>query len=86
MSAELTLKKVPEQIKSLISREADNNRRSINQEAIVLLEEALLSRARQAGIGRSDAEAILARYAVLPILDSRPDSEIIEYDAIGLPK
>ena len=46
MSAELQLKKVPEQIKSLISREADLHRRSINQEAIVLLEEALLARAR----------------------------------------
>ena len=40
MSSELTLKKVSLQIKSLISREAAGHRRSINQEAIVLLEDA----------------------------------------------
>ena len=29
---------------------------------------------------------VFGRYAALPTLDSRPDSEIIEYDEIGLPK
>lgn len=86
MSTELTLKRVPMQIKSLISREAAGHRRSINQEAIVLLEEALLARARQSGVGRSEEEAILARYAALPTQDARPASEVIEYDEIGLPK
>ena len=86
MTVELTLKKVPDQIKSLINREAQTHRRSINQEAIVLLEEALLARARDAGVGRSEADAILARYAALPTRDARSESEVIEYDAIGLPK
>ncbi len=43
---DLQLKKVPTHIKSLIDREAALHRRSINQETIVLLEEALLARAR----------------------------------------
>lgn len=86
MRSELTLKKVPLQIKSLISREAAGHRRSINQEAIVLLEEALLARARQSGTGRRETDAILDRYAAMPTLDSRPAAEIMQYDEIGLPK
>ena len=86
MGSDLILKKVPSQIKSLISREAAGHRRSINQEAIVLLEEALLARARQSGVGRSEAEAILERYATMPTLDSRLETDIIQYDEIGLPK
>lgn len=85
MSAELQLKKVPEQIKSLISREADLHRRSINQEAIVLLEEALLARARTSRHSKDDIEAILKRYEELPTLDSRLYEGLIEYDENGLP-
>lgn len=86
MIVDLPLKKVPAQIKSLISREAENHRRSINQETIVLLEEALLARAKSASAGKEEIEAILQRYAELPTLDARPLSEIIVYDEIGLPK
>jgi hypothetical protein len=45
MSVDLFIKKIPDVVKELISREAVDNRRSINQEAIALLEEALLQRA-----------------------------------------
>lgn len=86
MIADLLLKNVPARLKSLISREAENHRRSINQEAIVLLEEALLTRAKNATANKDDIEAILQRYAQLPTLDARPLSEIIAYDEIGLPK
>lgn len=44
MSADLFLKRVPAVVKQLIEREATENRRSVNQEAIALLEEALLHR------------------------------------------
>ena len=44
MSVELFLKNVPSVVKELIAREAFENRRSVNQEAIALLEEALLQR------------------------------------------
>lgn len=44
MSNDLFVKNVPEVIKQLVTREATDNRRSINQEVIALLEEALLRR------------------------------------------
>lgn len=86
MSTELQLKKVPAIVKSLISREASIHRRSINQEAIVLLEEALLARANRQQPSRDEIEEILNRFDKLPTPDSRPMSEIIEYDELGLPK
>lgn len=86
MTTELQLKKVPMHIKSLIGREAGLHRRSINQETIVLLEEALLARARSQTPSRDDIDDILRRYAELPTFDTRQTSEIIEYDEIGLPK
>lgn len=86
MSTELQLKKVPAIVKSLISREASINRRSINQEAIVLLEEALLARAKKQQPSRDEIDEILNRFDKLPTPDARPMSEIIEYDELGLPK
>ena len=86
MTAALQLKKVPSHIKSLIDREASLHRRSINQETIVLLEEALLARARQETTSQEDVQNILKRYAALPTFDPRPVGELIEYDEHGLPK
>lgn len=63
MSVDLFLKKVPLVIKDLIGREAHSNRRSINQEAIALLEEALLSRVELAAQRRPSAHEILETYA-----------------------
>ena len=86
MTTALQLKKVPTHIKSLIDREAGLHRRSINQETIVLLEEALLARARLQTQSQEDVDDILKRYAALPTLDARPVAAIIEYDELGLPK
>ena len=86
MGTELQLKGVPEQLKSLISREAGAHRRSINQEAIVLLEEAMLARAKAQLQTRDEIDEILDRYERLPTVDARPMSGIIEYDELGLPK
>lgn len=44
MNVDLFLKNVPAVVKELIGREALENRRSVNQEAIALLEEALVHR------------------------------------------
>jgi hypothetical protein len=44
MSIGLFLKNVPPAVKELIGKEAFENRRSVNQEAIALLEEALVHR------------------------------------------
>ena len=56
MTEQLFIRKVPSVIKDLISREAFDNRRSINQEAIALLEEALVHR-----VGGADGRARAAR-------------------------
>lgn len=85
-TADLQLKKVPARIKSLITREAEVHHRSMNQEAIALLEEALLARAQKQAPTRDEIDEILERYESLPSRSSRPLSEIIEFDELGLPK
>lgn len=85
MECDLFIKRLPRDVKELIAREAEANRRSINQEAIVLLEEALVRRARFAE-RRYAAQQALAAYRALPIRDDRSPDEIIGYDEHGLPK
>ena len=63
MDVDLFIKKMPQVVKELISREAFDNRRSVNQEAIALLEEALLSRVGSSVPKRSQVEALLHGYA-----------------------
>jgi len=52
--ASLTIKGLPDELLDRLRRSAEANRRSLNQEVIVRLEEA-------AGLRPRDAEAILAR-------------------------
>jgi hypothetical protein len=82
----LQLKGVPARLKSLIQREADGHRRSLTQEAIVLIEEGLLARAASHHLKRDQIDEILDRYHQLPSIDKRPMDDIIEYDEFGLPK
>ena len=63
MDVDLFIKKMPQVVKELISREAFDNRRSVNQEAIALLEEALLSRVSSSVPKRTQVEALLHGYA-----------------------
>lgn len=63
MDVDLFIKKMPHVVKELISREAFDNRRSINQEAIALLEEALVHRVGSPGAKRKHMEALLEGYA-----------------------
>lgn len=78
MNDDLFVKRVPSVIKELIAREATQNHRSVNQEAIALLEEALLHRIEVNHARRRSALATLASYAqaqgsVLPA-DAPPPS------------
>jgi len=66
VEVDLFIKKVPSVVKKLITREAFDNRRSINQETIALLEEALIQRAEASGHSRKKLEALLERYAGSP--------------------
>lgn len=61
--ADLFIKKMPSVVKQLISREAFDNRRSVNQEAIALLEEALVHRVESTGRDRKKVEAMFQRFA-----------------------
>ena len=70
MDVDLFIKKMPQVLKDLISREAANNRRSINQEAIALLEEALLQRVGSPDHRRRSARAILE--GMSGTVESRP--------------
>lgn len=62
MDVDLFIKKMPHVVKELITREAFDNRRSVNQEAIALLEEALLQRVGATGSRRKRMEALLEDY------------------------
>lgn len=63
MNDDLFIKRMPLVIKELIAREAAQNHRSVNQEAIALLEEALLHRVETHHNRRRSALATLASYA-----------------------
>ncbi len=63
MNDDLFIKRMPLVIKELIGREAAQNHRSVNQEAIALLEEALLHRVETRHAHRRSALATLASYA-----------------------
>lgn len=63
MDVDLFIKKMPQAVKELITREAFDNRRSINQEAIALLEEALVHRVGAPIAKRKQMEALLEGYA-----------------------
>ncbi len=63
MDVDLFIKKMPGVIKELIGREAFENRRSVNQEAISLLEEALVARVGSTGNKRKRIEAYLEGHA-----------------------
>lgn len=87
MEADLALKKIPARVKELIVREAQSHRRSINQEAIVLLEEALEKRMAKPQRGKQEeVQAILDHYAALPKRGKGKAADVIEYDEAGLPK
>ena len=63
MDVDLFIKKMPSAVKKLIVREAFDNRRSVNQEAIALLEEALVHRVESTGKNRLQVEAMFERFA-----------------------
>ena len=63
MNDDLFIKRMPLVIKALIAREAAQNHRSVNQEAIALLEEALLHRVEAQHTHRRNALATLTSYA-----------------------
>ncbi len=83
----LTLRDVPADLHLWLKQQAGSNRRSLNQEVILQLD-AL----RNCAGSRSDAETRLARIRTiaqrvvgLPVLDARPEAEILGFGSDGLP-
>lgn len=85
MPVDMLLKQMPEELKTWIAEEARRHHRSMNKEALALLENA---RAQRSGRSRADEHeivALLARFRALPDLDRRTADEILGYDGDGLP-
>ena len=85
--ATLLIKRMPHELKLWLAGEAVRNHRSMNKEAIRLLEEARTLRDKADKLTR-DAQAvasIVQTMRALPVLDERPMNEVL-YDASGMPK
>lgn len=84
--ADLTLRDVPRDLHRWLKRQAEAHHRSLNKEAIALLEASRKN--EPATAPRPNAEELMAigrRCAALPELDPRSADDIIGYDENGLP-
>lgn len=85
--ADLTIRGLPDELHIFLRKMAEANHRSVNRETIALIERAM--KGETEGKPRFSAAEVLAmaqRVANLPVLDSRPVNEFVEYDANGLPR
>lgn len=87
----LTLR-LPETLQTRLKQSAQINHRSINKQAVVLLEQALgaptsMTTVPQDVIERRTAAlmAIGKSFAALNVIDPRSDDDIMGYDDYGLP-
>lgn len=85
MLANMLIKQMPGDLKAWIADEARRHHRSMNKEAVALLESARAQRAGQTPVAADDVDALLARFRALPDIDRRPADEILGYDDSGLP-
>lgn len=83
----LTLRDVPEELHLWLKDTARAHRRSVNREAILLLE---LVRSGQRAVPRKasyeDLLAISRQTAALPVLDGRDEADILGLDDAGVPR
>ena len=85
MPANMLIKQMPDELKTWIADEARRHRRSMNKEALALLETARAQRAGRPQLAAGNVDALLARFRALPDLDRRTADEILGYDDNGLP-
>lgn len=83
----LLIKKIPSDLKDWLAAEALRNHRSMNKEAIRLLEEArsLRDKAGKPARNAQSIAGILQAMHALPVLDARPMNEAL-FDTSGLPQ
>jgi plasmid stability protein len=85
--ADLTIRGVSDELHTWLKQQARAHHRSVNREAIALIESIRAAGSAPAR-SRPSAQDILARaerFASLPALDTRTADEIIGYDEAGLP-
>ena len=87
----LTLR-LPEALQTRLKQSAQTNHRSINKQAVVLLEQALGAQTTAAVVPQDVIErrmaalmAIGKSFSALHVVDPRSDDEIMGYDDYGLP-
>jgi hypothetical protein len=87
----LTLR-LPEALQTRLKQSAQSNHRSINKQAVVLLEQALGVQTTTAVVPQDVIERRMAAlmavgksFSALHVVDPRSDDEIIGYDDYGLP-
>ena len=87
----LTLR-LPEALQARLKQSAQTNHRSINKQAVVLLEQALGAQTTAAVVPQDVIErrmvalmAIGKSFSGLHVVDPRSDDEIMGYDDYGLP-
>lgn len=82
--ATLVLRNVPDDLYHRLKQAAADHRRSMTQEAILSLRIALEGQAAAPKPGVDETLAFLEReLGPLPLLDQRPDDEILGYGADG---
>lgn len=86
MLANMLIKQMPGDLKAWIADEARRHHRSMNKEAIALLETARAQRTGLMPAAADDVDALLARFRALPDIDRRAADEILGYDDNGLPE
>lgn len=85
MFADMLIKRIPTDLKAWIADEAKRHHRSMNKEAIALLEAARAQRGGRPPAPAGEVVSLLARLRALPDLDRRTADEILGYDERGLP-
>lgn len=85
MSADMLIKQMPDDLKAWLASEARRHHRSMNKEAVAVLEAARAQRAVPTRAAAEGVDALLARFRALPDLDRRTADEILGYDDTGLP-
>ena len=83
----LTLRDVPADLHRWLKQQAGTHRRSLNQEVILQLDALRGSSASMLDAGQrlASIRAIAGHSAGLPVLDARPEAEILGLGADGLP-
>jgi predicted transcriptional regulator len=84
--------RLPETLQTRLKQSAEQNHRSINKQAVVLLEQALGAPTATTAVPQDVIErrmaalmAIGQSFSALQVVDPRSDDEIMGYDNFGLP-